>query len=691
MASIDSVADDVFSLDGKVNSILDYLKNISEEDKTPDNFFSNLVEQKNNDEKKEENRLAQLKRKKRAYQAIPVAFDSLTQEGSKDLSKAIAGIMPSPVSLLPVEKAFKWLPLLLAGLTALGLALYLFRDKILNFLENLIPNFIKALTTEFLPGLVKGITGARVAAAAAGVVAPIVQSAQDYKAITTAAKDAKDTKNRKAITAAAEDAKRRKAIAEAALKEASLARQLATEAAFGVDASGKIITSRSKDLNAFIRTTLQSIDPAERVKLQAIIREWNTRTLTMSVEELQETLFKLYRSGLKADDLYTKSLTELLRLKELGLTAQEIQELSKIAKPTIYSFAVETRRTLFEQAVYNLRTIPKEMYQTVRGAVQEAYRSPFTSEEYANIIKPIEGFIDNIFTGIGDRISAAKVAFMESAPVKKALDISSKISTTFLKLDKWIFEPLFVFLGSLEVEQTIASEIEKNGYNFRTILDAWVGSVASVFTFGIVSLKDVKEKTDKKLKEIKNKDYAKVFLMELFSIPDLYNKFIYGLGENISKLFGQQELSKQFAELRKTADLTAWYNNIMSKVYNWIYSVVDFLTFGKGVQKPKPVLEKDFSTINTPSVDADLIDNKQYYDKALKAYVDVIEKSNKEVVKTIKEDKNTTTKLSESISALSQSIAENSKNINMINNSRNTTSITISPTTSKSYRDSRMA
>ena len=72
-----------------------------------------------------------------AYQAIPVAFDSLTQEGSKDLSKAIAGIMPSPVSLLPVEKAFKWLPLLLAGLTALGLALYLFRDKILNFLENL--------------------------------------------------------------------------------------------------------------------------------------------------------------------------------------------------------------------------------------------------------------------------------------------------------------------------------------------------------------------------------------------------------------------------------------------------------------------------------------------------------------------------------------------------------------------------
>ena len=867
MASIDSVADDLSSLDGKVNSILDYLKELPDTEKNTNNPLLNYVEDKNNDDAREERKLNSLKRKKRVYQAIPIAIDSLTPEGSKELTKAIAGIMPAPVSLLPIEKTFKWLPLLLAGLTALGVALYLFKDEILKFFKGFIDNLTNFLKDKFLKDLINGITGARVAAAAAGAVAPVVEGARVAEGV-------------KALTTAAEDAKNSKAIAEAALKEASLTRKLATKATFGVDESGKIISSRSRDLDKFIRSTLQSIEPAERVKLQAIIREWNirtlnmsveeiqaaifnlyktglkkddlyakslvellrlkesgfttqeirelaktakpvirsfaietkktlfgeivnnlktiskemyqrvrsaasevyrspfpneeyakiakpiedltsniytgignkisaakdtfmksaliknkldtkttdamvsryndlnetvhtvlksvnpaeraklqsiikewnVRTLTMSVEELQSVLFNLYNSGIKKDDLYAKSLAELIRLKEAGLTAQEIQELSKTAKPVIHSFAVDTKRTLFEEIVYNLRTVPKEMLQTIKGAVQEAYRSPFTKEEYADLIKPIEDFTSDIFSSIGNRISAAKSAFMESAPIKKALDVGSKIVKTFSWLDKWVFAPLFAFLGSLEVEQTIASEIEKNGYNFRTVFDAWVGSVASVFTFGIVSLKDAKEKTDKKLEAIKNKDYAKAFLLEIGTIPDFYNKFIYGLGENIFKFFGQDELTKQFASAKKSVNFTNWYENIFNQVYKFIYNIVDFvIDYGMEKIKPKPILNNDISATNIPSLDVAVVSDKQYYDKALKAHVEVIEKSNKEVVKTIKEDKTATAKLSESISSLSKSIAENSNNVNMINNSRNTTSITISPTTSKSYRDSRTA
>jgi len=50
------------------------------------------------------------------------------------------------------------------------------------------------------------------------------------------------------------------------------------------------------------------------------------------------------------------------------------------------------------------------------------------------------------------------------------------------------------------------------------------------------------------------------------------------------------------------------------------------------------------------------------------------------------EDRKVLTKLNESINKLSQSQANN---VNMINNSKTNTNITISPTTSKSYRDSR--
>lgn len=663
MASLDSVAEDLSSLDGKVNSILDYLKTFSKNKDTTDNPFSAYIEQRDSEDKKEDNKLRNLKRKKRLYQAIPVALDSLTTDGKNELTKALKGIIPEP-SLIqaPIEKAFKWLPLLLAGLTALGAAFYLFKDKILEYFKDFIPNVVKAFITDFLPkfidGLVIALGGAKAAASAVKTIAPASSAVKDYQNI-----------------------------AKAAAQEATTARRLATQAAFGVEASGKITPSRSKDLDRFIRTTIQSVEPAERAKLQAIIREWNIRTLTMSTEELQGTLFNLYKSGLKTDDVYAKSLAELIRLKELGLTAQEIQELSKIAKPTIYSFAVETRRTLFEQAVYNLRTIPKEMYQTARAVVQEAYRSPFTKEEYAKLIKPVEGFINNIFTSIGDRLSAAKGAIMESAPVKKALDISSKIVKTFSWLDKWVLEPLFVALGSIEVAQTISSEIEKYGYKFATVSNAWLGSLASVFSFGIVTLTDIKEQANKEYEAFKKKNYAEVFMRELFSIPDLYNKFIYGLGENISKLFGQEELSKQFAELRKTADLTAWYNNILNKVYNWIYNIVDFVTFGKGVQKPKSneIKPMDTASINIPSTNDTL-----YYDKALKAHVEIIKESNKEVVKTLKEDKGATAKLSESILSLSKSLAENSNNVNMVNNSRNQTNISITPTTSVNYRETRL-
>jgi len=65
-----------------------------------------------------------------------------------------------------------------------------------------------------------------------------------------------------------------------------------------------------------------------------------------------------------------------------------------------------------------------------------------------------------------------------------------------------------------------------------------------------------------------------------------------------------------------------------------------------------------------------------------------------ELVKKIedirKEDRITLRKLSDSITKLSTTTQANN-NVNMVNNSRSVTSITISPTTSKSYRDSRMS
>ncbi|NBP15071.1 hypothetical protein EBU95_11845 [bacterium] len=126
-----------------------------------------------------------------------------------------------------------------------------------------------------------------------------------------------------------------------------------------------------------------------------------------------------------------------------------------------------------------------------------------------------------------------------------------------------------------------------------------------------------------------------------------------------------------------------------------------------GVREDTPILANDFlSRPNQPPIlfspDDNIVgfkraslfeplrdlqsDSYEHFNKQNKAFIETINKTFDKLKNDRIEDRKVLTKLNESINKLSQSQANN---VNMINNSKTNTNITISPTTSKSYRDSR--
>jgi predicted PurR-regulated permease PerM len=645
MATVDSLSEEISSLDKKVDSVIEFLKDLKKED-GKDDYVASYLEEREKELDSEDRKFTNMKRKKRIYQAIPVTLDSLSTHGKR----ALKDLIPEPqVTKVPIEKAFKWLPLLLAGLTALGTVLFLFKDKILKFLDKLVPNFVKELVSklvsDFLPKLSNILLGP---AASAKALTGVGRAAQQASA--------------------------------AAVAEATEAKKIAFAKAFGVGPDGKITSARTGQINEFVEASLKSINPAERAKIQSYLKEWNIRTLSMSAEELQTTLNKMIVSGLKSNDLYAKSLSELIRLKKLGLTAAEIKELTIAIKPSAFKLVGEMGKSYFDEMIYQLRTVPKDVLKVPKDMIAEFLKSPFTEQEYRAFIKPIEEFFDNSLKAIGGKIEGAKLAISEK--LAKSLKV-------FSLLDKFVLTPIFTAIGSIEVASTISKEIDKFGYNLNTILNAWVGSLTSVFTFGLVGLEDVKKQAQKEYEDFKNKNYANVVLREIFSIPDLFGKFVYGLSYQISTLFGlldPGETAKQFEAARKSVDTTEFYNKMVNKVYNWvyglIYKVVDIITFGKGVKKAEG---NNLTNVSIPSIQTN---DKSFFEDALKAQVQIVEKGNKEIVALLKDQKNNTGKMAEGFVTLSNTLMSK-ENYNVVNNSKNSTNLTIATTTSRSYRDSR--
>lgn len=79
-------------------------------------------------------------------------------------------------------------------------------------------------------------------------------------------------------------------------------------------------------------------------------------------------------------------------------------------------------------------------------------------------------------------------------------------------------------------------------------------------------------------------------------------------------------------------------------------------------------------------------DNYEFFKEQNKLFVNAINKSFEKIKNDRVEDRKIFNKLNESIENLTQT---QSSNVNMVNNSKNLTNITISPVTSKSYRESR--
>lgn len=79
-------------------------------------------------------------------------------------------------------------------------------------------------------------------------------------------------------------------------------------------------------------------------------------------------------------------------------------------------------------------------------------------------------------------------------------------------------------------------------------------------------------------------------------------------------------------------------------------------------------------------------DNYEFFDKQNKLFIETVNKTFEKMKNDRIEDRKVLNKLNESITKLSESQANN---VAMINNSKTNTNITIAPTTSKSFRDSR--
>jgi len=647
------LADKIDSIDGK----LDYINSML--DKTPRESTekNDLAEKFADEQKQNRTKFNRFNQKQKLYQAIPITIDGISVDGKNALQKSLKNLFTFPEETTKaITKKKDNLLQTLALISALLLAAYVFlKDKVDDFLRKI---------QEWLGGLLGSIK-----------------------------------------------------IGE-----------LFSKIFEGIPKLGELLKAKFLEMleRLFKMEGLAKLSP----ELKALFERFKAlpkKYLAMSIQELEKEIKALqefikyrqayFNTAAEAQSKLLKDLEQLKKLKDAGMSAEQITR------------AVErfnkTQETI--KKVLDLIKGPLEMLRASGAAVMEG-----VSKFVEGIGKILEALVK--FIPFGTKVFGLSKALLENlGPVAVLIDsfetaihlydksktgklgaeeITTALTTLVLRAIGWLGGLLVLPLAFLRresiqdnIEKIFQSEniVEKITrmllFPIDIIVKALGDTMAGLADIGAIALKIVR-KISGFFGGDKEKGFLELFLenfsaemkknIENFNLATL----TMSIGEKIGEFIFDM-VSSVLTWLREKADTLGTAKNwILSKMgFNKDVPVVDNKVQAKVKENTVPEFEpqkaKDF--ISRPGQKAimfssdDTIMGVKNPDGLNKKLIGELVKKIEEIRK---EDRVTLRKLSDSITELSTTTQANN-NVNMVNNSRNVTSITISPTTSKSYRDSR--
>jgi hypothetical protein len=637
------------TVNSKVDKILEHLGTIPEDDKKERPNLSSMFERKENEEKRERNKFTRYYRKQRMYQAVPIVLDGISEESSNELTKIFKNLIPEqkPIKAKPPEQKFSWGKLLSSAFEALtplladilpilagiGAAIALFNTNIQDFVTS-----IAAWMKNFAPK-------------------PVAGAVEAATALTRAA----DSGAVEAATALTRAADKQMAAAETLSKAAEkTASKVINAASTGVNAAATG--------DALVNDILKLLTPEER----ALMKE-------------------------KLPKIRTNILTEILN---------SLNEITHNIVPLIGEA---------------LKTAPGDIVNGIKDIIKNDI---FTPQEYEKIIKPIGEFFSNIFAKVGTVWQDTNLIAKGSELLRAAL--ASSVGQFINKAIPWFGSTLSLLVNS----DWANKELQKPDADAKAI---WTTAIATSMIniagwfgknlWGFLATWLKADDLQTTVKGILNAASTTELISRMIVAP--LDIFVKGAGEMCAVIFGDL-LGYISKKVFKSEFWTTYFDEATKefrqniKDYNLVNWVLEMLGIQKKAKqeekKPEDAKQnanksgkshndfvmrpgfdavsfspndtiigvKDLNTLTKPTQDRMLA----HYDKSLKTLVEAMDKSNKNVQR---DNAQHTQKLTESFKVLSDTlIAKTSQGVNMVNNSRSQTNISISPTTSVNYRETRL-
>jgi hypothetical protein len=648
------------TVNSKVDKILEYLGTIPEDDKKERPNLSSMFERKENEEKRERNKFTRYYRKQRMYQAVPIVLDGISEESSNELTKIFKNLIPEqkPIKTKPPEQKFSWGKLLSSAFEALaplladilpvlagiGAALVLFNTNIQDFIAN-IAAWMKNLAPK-----------------------PAADAAEAAAALTKAAD--------KQMAAAAP-------LSKAAEKTAS---KVVNAASTGVNAAATG--------DALVNDILKLLTPAER----ALMKE-------------------------KLPKIRANILTEILNSFSIDNIINGIKDIIKndILTPQEYEKIIKPIGDFLKEIPNAFKTGPEDIVNGIKDIIKNDI---FTPQEYEKIIKPIGEFFSNIFAKVGTVWQDTNLIAKGSELLRAAL--ASSVGQFISKAIPWFGSTLSLLVNSDWANKELQKPDADTKAIWTTAIATSMINIAGWFgknLWGFLATWLKADDLQTTVKGILNTASTTELISRMIVAP--LDIFVKGAGEMCAVIFGDL-LGYISKKVFKSEFWTTYFDEATKEFRQNIkdYNLVNWVLEMLGIQKKEKQEEKkpedakqnanksgkshndfvmrpgfdavsfspndtiigvkDLNTLTKPTQDRMLA----HYDKSLKTLVEAMDKSNKNVQR---DNAQHTQKLTESFKVLSDTlIAKASQGVNMVNNSRNQTNISITPTTSVNYRETRL-
>jgi hypothetical protein len=672
----DVLTNNLDSLDQKVNSILEFL-NVSQS-KNEDNTtrFTSLFQDNMSDEQKEKNSYSRLRRKQRIYQAVPVNLDSINDEVLAQLGRVLKTVLPKPpkIETRIAKKESSWISDLLRVLGALASGL-----GVLELLKDyLVSGGSKGK-------IINAVKEATEAAEKAG------------EAAEKASENVAEIVPKKPVTRVTDPLTEALRNGEPVNLNIKIEPPTESDLKGFSDAFAKGLEDGLNGKKINVDEMLGSMKELDYAKKIELLAKSEDEFLSKNILQLDSILDNID----KPDSMYRQLTATLKDLKERGYRPEDIRELVKV-KTSIIEDIIQATKELPEY----LKSSGKEIIRDMIGGVGMEDGVKF-EEQWA---KATSWLKENTL----GRVENLKGLLQESKGVRNIAGAASK-AIPIIEGAMHSLVQLGVSYETYKANQRQEERGEITAKNkYEKGMEALGEGVVDFYSFGILGAEDAQGTVAKQLKKWQDLYYKEDKTLEetlksyanlILQIPDATNKFIFGAAEHLARYtpFFKDPAAADRLKERFDADLTEQVFELGGTMGEIMGEQIQE-SYEKGIPSPWENMQQDF--LSRPgqrpipfSPNDNIIGVKDLKTlrggseetvQTLKALMTVVEKTNKTVDRQLAENSAMTKQVANEINTLARALADQTtKSSNFVNNSKNLTNITISPTTSKSYRESR--